>query len=83
MFRDPEAPESSVLFLANWELEVRAGFTPAEELDVVLRLQEDYLNPDEPPELETRLIAEATVASEWRRSSFSAPLTNRRASGRA
>jgi hypothetical protein len=52
------------LFLSNWELELRAGFTPDEELDAVNRLHEDYLNPDERPELEAKLISEVTAASE-------------------
>jgi hypothetical protein len=64
MFRDPENPESSVLFLYNWDLELRAGFTPDEELDAINRLNEDYLEPDEPPEAEAGLIAEVTAAAE-------------------
>lgn len=64
MFRDPDQPESSALFLANWELELRAGFTPDEELDAINRLNEDYLEPDEDPELEAKLIAEVTAAAE-------------------
>ena len=63
MVRDDSDPYAASVFLASWALEVRAGYTPADELDVALRLIEDYLDPEVPPEVEARLVTEVTRES--------------------
>jgi len=63
MLRDESDPYSAAVFLQSWALEIRAGYTPAEELDVIERLNE-YLDPDVPPNVEARLLAEVTGETE-------------------
>lgn len=63
MLRDESDPYSRAVFLESWALEIRAGYTPAEHLDVGERLNE-YLDPDVPPDIEARLVAEVTRETE-------------------
>jgi hypothetical protein len=63
MLRDESDPYSAAVFLESWALEIRAGYTPAEELDVTERLNE-YLDPEVPPNVEARLVAEVTRETE-------------------
>lgn len=63
MLRDESDPYSAAVFLASWALEIRAGYTPAGELDVTERLNE-YLDLDVPPDVEARLVAEVTRETE-------------------
>lgn len=63
MLRDESDPYSAAVFLKSWALEIRAGYTPAAELDVVERLNE-YLDPDVPPDVEADLLAEVTRETE-------------------
>lgn len=63
MLRDESDPYSAAVFLESWALEIRAGYTPAAELDVIERLNE-YLDPDVPPNVEARLLAEVTRETE-------------------
>lgn len=63
MFPDPGAPYGAERFLQNLELELRAGYTPLDELDVAERLDE-YLDPDCPPEIDHALLEQATRALE-------------------
>lgn len=63
MLRDESDPYSAAVFLESWALEIRAGYTPAAELDVAERLNE-YLDPDVPPDVEARLLAEVARETE-------------------
>lgn len=63
MLRDERDPYSAAVFLRSWALELRAGYTPASELDVTERLNE-YLDPDVPPNVEAHLLAEVTRETE-------------------
>ncbi len=63
MLRDESDPYSAAVFLGSWALEIRAGYTPLSELDVTERLNE-YLDPDVPPNVEARLLAEVTRETE-------------------
>jgi len=63
MLRDEADPYSANVFLESWTLEIRAGYTPAEHLDLTERLNE-YLDIDVPPHIEARLVAELTQQTE-------------------
>ena len=63
MLRDESDPYSATVFLESWALEIRAGYTPMGELDVIERLDE-YLDPDVPRDVEARLVAEVTRETE-------------------
>lgn len=63
MLQDDSKPDSATVFLQSWELEIWAGYTPADELDIQERLDE-YLYSDVSPGVEARLIAEVTRATD-------------------
>lgn len=63
MLRDDADPYSAAVFLESWALEIRGGYTPADELDLSDRLDE-YLDPDVPPDVEAALVAELSRETE-------------------
>lgn len=63
MLRDESDPYSAAVFLESWAIEIRAGYTPEEHLDLDERLCE-YLDIDVPPQTEARLVAEVTRETE-------------------
>jgi hypothetical protein len=63
MLRDEADPYSAATFLESWGLEIRAGHTPVEELDVHERLNE-YLDAEITPDVEARLTDEVCRETE-------------------
>jgi hypothetical protein len=62
VLQNPDEPYGAHVFLRNWELEIRAGYSPNEDLDVLMRLNE-YLDLDVPADVEATLSAEVSAAS--------------------
>lgn len=63
MYRVNPNEYSSDEFLQSWEMEIRAGYTAPQELDVLERLAE-YLDTSVPPDIEAEISRRALEATE-------------------
>lgn len=59
MLCNPDAPYAPTVFLRNWRLELRAGYTPEDELDPRVRVAE-YLDSEAPDDVVASLERIAT-----------------------